>query len=252
MNPAPVRKLAATLALVAVALALTGCIKFKQATTIMPDKSGKMQFTIAYNKTLFDQMGAQEDPTDDFNPQEMDEDTQGFVAFSEPTKETKEGWVYFTFAGYFEDVNKVVLKDEENGRKSTYKITEQDGKQVLTIENGMLKSMAGEMVQDQPQDPQQKAMLAQMMGGMEVSESYTLPGKVSDAPELFKTNGRTTTLSMDDKAILDGDKPKKIAAIESMTLIYSGNDVPADEVKAFKKEMEEAKAYWEELKKKSE
>ena len=151
--------------LVVLATALTGCVKFKQTTTVMPDGSGKIDISFGISDQMM-QMAQQqgEDPFGDLDPKEMSENAKGIVAFTEPVKEKKGGYTYMSFSAYFEDINEVELggpDDEEEPPKFTYK---RDGNSAtLTVENSMIFSIISE---HEPMAPEEKAFAAQMLAGM--------------------------------------------------------------------------------------
>src|SRR5881396_3112560 len=96
------------------AAALAGCIKLRQRTAVMPDGSGKLTMTVGFSKAITSMAksmggkeGAAKDPFADMNT--IPKEQQGFVAFTKPEKSEKEGFTFFTFTGYFEDINKVQM-----------------------------------------------------------------------------------------------------------------------------------------------
>ncbi len=120
----------ALIALVMIAaVSLTGCVKDKKLITIMPDGSGKVDFTVGFNAKLIEEtvggmmpgggedeggMMGNDDPTD-LDLGDLKENFAGFVAFTAPKlEEGSDGWKYVSFTGYFENINDVRIFDESD------------------------------------------------------------------------------------------------------------------------------------------
>ncbi|MEM6855735.1 MAG: hypothetical protein AAF593_15110 [Planctomycetota bacterium] len=231
----------------ALTLAATGCVKFKQAWTINPDGSGKMTMTFGVSEQML-AMAGDEDPFADLDdPADMmDEEDNGWVAFTKPEITTENGFKYATFVGYFEDINQVTFSgDGGNGdmQDSSYALA--DG--TFTVTNGMLGQVIAAMAEDPSmQDPQAKAMMAPMMEGLEMSESYKVPGQITDA-EGYVSDGQTaaTTLTADDML---GDAPPTIEGLDDGTLTITFTPGGWDDQAAWTAELEKAKADWAAIK----
>ncbi|MHC4861787.1 MAG: hypothetical protein ACYTDY_17040, partial [Planctomycetota bacterium] len=183
--------------LVAVSVALLGgCVDLKQEVFVMPDGSGKLKVTVGVNeKGVQDAMGGfggggqvKSSGKTDVDVQDLREDTEGFVAFTEPRKYKKGGWSYITFTGYFDDINKVksTEKDEAGNRKTklAFSFKPDGGGYVLAVKGGLLGDNApgapggpggpGGMGGAGGGDamPGMEAMMAQMLKGFKVLETY--------------------------------------------------------------------------------
>ncbi|MEM6554047.1 MAG: hypothetical protein AAF750_18170, partial [Planctomycetota bacterium] len=224
----------------------TGCVKFKQAWTVQPDGSGKMTMTLGFSEQMLAM--SDEDPFADLdNPAEMlDEEDNGWVAFTQPKITTRDGFKFATFTGYFEDINQVSFSgDGGNGEMDATTYTLADG--TLTVTNGMLGQAVASMAEDQQmQDPQTRAMMAPMLQGLEMTESYEVFGNVTDA-EGFTADGRTaaTTLTADDML---ADTPPKIAGLDDGNLTIRFDPAGWADEAGWKKELADAKARWEQIK----
>lgn len=234
-------------ALVVLTASLTGCVKFKQTMTVMPDGSGKIDLVIGLSEQLV-QMAKQqgEDPFAEMNPGKLSEESKGIVAFTKPTQKQEGGYTYLSFSAYFEDANAVELggpDDDEDPTKLTFV---RDGKSAtLTVESSMILSA----VQDhEPMAEEEKAFAAQMLVGMLFSEAYILPGKFEDIKGVTATDN-TATIEMTSDNMLNSTGPiKDLKGVEK--LVFKIAEVNEDEAaaKAFKKELEAAKAEWEKMK----
>lgn len=232
----------------ALTLTVTGCVKFKQAWTINPDNSGKMVMTFGVSEQMLAMAGGERDPFADLDdPADMmDEEDNGWVAFTKPEIRTENGFKFATFTGYFEDINQVTFSgDGGNGEMidSSYKL--QDGQ--FTVTNGMLGQVIKSMAQDpQMQDPQMKAMMAPMMEGLEMTESYQVPGDITDA-EGYNADGQTAHTTLNAKAMLS-DTPPTIAGLDDGELTIAFTPSEWNNQAAWTAELEQAKAAWEEIK----
>jgi hypothetical protein len=266
--------------LVAASVALLGgCVDLKQEVFVMPDGSGKLKVTVGMNeKGMQDAMGgfgggggAQVKPSGktDVDVEKLREDTEGFVAFTEPREYKKGGWNYVTFTGYFEDINKAKLteKDDAGNRKTTlaFSFKPDGGGYVLAVEGGLLGDNAPGGGPGGPGGmggmggaggggdamPGMEAMMAQMLKGFKVLETYTMPGNVTRIQGLTGKAGRTATLSVGEKTMAD-PKAAKAANLSGTKKIWCGpKKVRFTEQSEFKAEMRRAKAAWARIKRKA-
>ncbi len=269
-------------AVVLVVLAgLSGCIQAEQACTIFPDGSGKVMMKVAFKKSMLKMMeemakgfGGGEGKVDmmsDFSdPEKLMANSEGVAAWSEPRKEEAGEWIRVTTAGYFEDVNKVKIYNNENSpdgqkkRKLSFacKYEKTPAGHVLRVQNETSKDIGkgpggGQPGADNPELA--KAMLEMMkpmLEGLKVAFTVTVPGPIEEATGFMQKKDRTAMVSFDDKLLLtmlqnpEGEEAKKLKALgeqEGGKIAWKENSVGDDEVRAFKKEMAEAKAAWEKL-----
>lgn len=233
----------------AIALALSaGCIKQKQAMTLMPDGSGKIEFTVGINEAVFKQLNPEAKPLEDFSPDKLSESTDGFVAISKPKQWQENGWSYVQFNAYFEDVNKLVL-DKEEEQAARFELKRDGDAFTLTAKHGVVGRMMSDIAGNEPEeeDAAQAAMKKQMLQGFEVVESYTMPATVA-AAEGMKVEGKTASVAASSEQVLDPAKAKPLAA-EQRVISAKGDTTDDAAVKAFKEEMAKAKAEWEAMKK---
>lgn len=237
------KTLASVCLLIALTLALTGCVKFKQAWTINPDGSGKMTITYGFSEMALQQ--APEDPFENLdNPEELiDLEDEGWVAFTRPQVKTEGGYKYATFTGYFENVNDVTFSgDAGNGDMQATRYQLKDG--TFTVSNGMLSQVITSMNEDEQfEDPATRAMMQQMMAGMEFAESYTLPGQVTDATG-YQADGSAANVTVTIEELLDPAN-EKIAGLgdSEQAITFTPAGWQGQEA-AWQAELAAAKAEW--------
>lgn len=240
-----------TLVLLALIAATPGCIKYKQALTLMPDGSGKVDITWAMSDQLVEMAKQQnEDPFEKLSPDNFKGQAKGIAAFTEPKREKKDGYSYLTYTAYFQDINAVSVnmnQKEENADGSTSSMDfgdpakytyQRDGDTAtLTIENGVVMSMVSDY---EPTPEEQKAQMRQMMVGFEISEQITLPGTFKDVEGVTGVdNSAILRVTLDDA--LDGTGPlKDLKDVEKLTFTITDITVDDAAVAAFKKEMQAA------------
>lgn len=229
------------------ATSLTGCVKFKQTMTLMPNGAGKIEMNIGMSEQLI-QMAKQqgENPFKDMDPLKLNDDSKGIVAFTKPTQKTEGGYTYLTFSAYFEDINAVELGSPEDGEDPlTFSYIREGKTATLTVEDSMLLSA---VENHEPMADEEKAFAAQMLAGMLFSESYVLPGAFEDIKGV-DAKDNIATLEMDSNDMLNSTGPiKDLKGVEK--LVFKITEVKEDDAaaKAFKAEMEAAIKEWEKMK----
>lgn len=245
--------LPAVLAL-ALGLGLAGCVKFKQILTVNPDGSGKISLSVGMSEQMLAMAGPGEDPFEDFTVEEMiDEEENGFVAFSEPVVATANGYKTMTVTGYFEDINEVAFMSDEDGdgeeptEPTTYVY---DGDGTLTVRRPMLAQMTADMDTEEMTDPQMLPMIAPMLQGMEIGEEVHLPGAVGESG-LMTADGNKASITIDAAMILGGNTEliDQLNGTEEITIQFTPEGSWAAGSKAaWQAELEQAKAQWKQLK----
>ncbi len=236
------RSLFTLAALALVTLASTGCIKFQQVLTLMPDGSGKVEMTVGMSEMMIAMSG--EDPFADFTIETVSQDTQGIVAFSEPEVYEADGYKFATVTAYFEDINEVSLESMESDIDFEY-TPEGDGFK-LVVNPSPIRSMAQQMVQQldpaQLEDPQAQ----QMLEGFEFSEAYRLPGAISEASGL-EADGQTLSLQITGEHILNNSVPANYGESAQIEITFGPSTLANEEIVAFQAELEDAKETYEQL-----
>ncbi|MFI4859658.1 MAG: hypothetical protein ACIAXF_03135 [Phycisphaerales bacterium JB063] len=223
-----------------------GCVKMKQIVTVMPDGSGKLEFTMGVSQMLVAQAG--ENPLDQFTLEEMagDEMPQGIVAMTAPQKWEEGGFEYVTFTMYFDDINEVAGPEGETEEMfANYTFTNDGDGCTLTVNGGMALELSANYEKPGADELQ---MMQQMMNGFEIVERYVLPGEAEDI-EGVEMIDNTADITIDLDTLVEGDGP--IAALQgkdSMVLTVGENTIDDATVEAFAAELAQAIVEWEALK----
>jgi len=240
-----------TLSIVALMLAVLftgGCVKVKQALTVMPDGSGKMEFVMGISNAMKGQLGG-EDPFEEFTIENMMEEElpDGIVAMSEPMRYEDGGYDFVTFTAYFNDINEVSFDEAAVGDIpfGRYTFEQTDAGCILVAQNGMVAQMLADY--EKP-DAQEAQMMQQMMQGMEIAEVYILPGEC-DGVDGVEMTDNTAEIVIDADNIVNATGP--IAELDDsgvIELVVPENSIDNETVEAFQAELEAAIVAWEELK----
>lgn len=247
-------------ALLAIACSLGGCLKFKQEFVIMPDGSGKMLLTFATkaNPGAPGEEGGglslNEIMSED--PDKMAKDMPGIVALSRPKEEKKDGWTTVTFAAYFEDFNKVAIKEGEGDESKTMfdgKFTKQGDGFVFELFGKGAGDVAGAIPAGDDAPPEAKAqieaMMKQMLAGFEMKLGVKLPGPVTEISGFMVKEGRDASFTLSEKDLGKAADLKKMETIKSMKAVCGSSQVSAAERDAWQAELAKAKEEWAALKK---
>ena len=249
------------------ALTMGGCIKFKQAVTVMPDGSGKIEFRMGFNQKGIEEAAAamgqgdagMEDPFD-MDASDFD-NMHGFVAFTEPKQEEKDGWKFVTFTGYFEDVNKVELSDKDDAEEKqlTFAFAKNDAGYSLKAKSvfkdfGQMSQM-GDMGNGEDLPPEMKGMMEGMkkmvdslMESFEFEQLFTVPGAISNATGQTSFEGRTARYAVTAQEAKDPKAAAKLAELKEIDIQCGASAVTEADLAAFKAELTKAKEEWVKLK----
>jgi len=267
-------------------LGVTGCAQMDESTVIYPDGSGKFTMRISVSRVMvamidsvakgFAQQGggkAEEKKVDLFesfsDPDKVGKASEGFVAWTTMKREEDPAWVRASVTGYFEDINKVTFTSEAKGTlvepSMGFKHEKTDLGHVLSLSPEAVRSLkkaalptfnlegpgsmadtfwdVWDQVKPKPED-------------YRVSFSVTVPGAIKDAPGFMEVKGRTATISFDGRMILsalldpegrEAKRLKQFTRAKEIKIAWTESTLPDDEVKAFRTEMNDAKARWEKL-----
>ncbi len=232
--------------LAAFALLAAGCLKAKQQTTVNPDGSGKMQITFGVSEQNAEQMGDM--PFTNLTAEDAKKlEDNGFVAFSKPEEKTENGYKYVTVTGYFMDVNNVKFDmGEGDPDQKPVTFSMEEGK--LTVNNSTLMQMAADASQEQIPE-EQKPMMKTMLEGMEITETYDVPGEVNSAEPYMTEDGMVMAkVTVDDLLAAESPTLKKLAGAESLTIMYEPMEWEAAAKAEWTNELQQAKAEWAEMK----
>ena len=241
----------------ALACALGGCLKLKQEFLVMPDGSGKMTMTIAMkadpNLPGGKGMSAADMMAED--PEKMNKGMPGVVAVTRPKEEKKDGWTYITFSAYFDDVNKMSMKQGDQEDAPTMldaKFAKQGDGYVFELmgkgAGDAAKQLGGD---DAPPEAkaQIEAMLKEMLAGFEMKFGVKLPGAVTEVTGFTVKEGREASFAISDKDLAKPGDMKKLENAKSMKAVCGASQISAADEAAWKAEVAKAKEEWEGLKK---
>ncbi len=231
---------------------LAGCVKFKQQITLQPDGSGKMHLSIAIDEAMLTAAGDQ-DPFEDFSIEALiQQEATGWAAFTEPRIHQADGFRIVAFTGYFRDINRVRFGSPRHpggaglGPGTTFRLNE--GR--LTVTGGIVAQLISEMGQDPSlNDPATRAMMTPLLQGLEIQESYELPGPVQTAAG-YTVQGRAATLTVDSAQLL-GTPRFTVAELEDGTaqILFTPVPTSAESQNAWQTELAAAETAWTSLKK---
>lgn len=233
---------------------LAGCLKFKEEIQVMPDGAGRIILTIASKETGEEnKLSVAELMSED--PDKMDKTFPGIVAMSRPVEEKKDGWTQVRVEFFFDDINKVKLVNEDDGKVfQEFSFRKEGDGRVLEFKAGAAEEFGGQLGgQDGELPPEAKKqieeMVKQMLAGFELKIAVNMPGEVKESGAFKEKEGRRATFALGEKDIAGFDDFKKFEAIKSVKIVSGPADVPAAELAAFKAAYEKAKAEWPALKK---
>ena len=233
------------LSLFTLALLIVGCVRAKQQTTVNPDASGMMQLTFSVSEQNAEQMG--EMPFTNLTQEDIQQlEENGFVAFSKPKETTENGYKTVTITGYFTDINDVKF-DMGEGDPGQKPVTFSMEEGQLTVSNTMLMQMASDAANEEMPE-EQKPMMRAMLEGMEITETYDVPGDITSAGPYEVKDGQAMAKVTVDDLMNNSPALQKLAGNESVVIGYDAKDWDADAKQKFQQELQQAKAEWAETK----
>jgi hypothetical protein len=256
---------------------LTGCVKMKNQVLVMPDGSGKIILTVTVNESMLSQalasvealLGgsskrripkASEISASAINVDGIERSSEGLVAFSEPKQHVQQGWRTISLVGYFEDINNVKIRTDKTPEVALSFAFKEDGDgYVLDVTNKSLEKLTSDSLMGSLKKatgaevpPQIMAAMGPMVKGFSVTEAYKLPGPVTDAKGLPRTEGRVAGMALGEGFLTNVQKAREIAAQTERSITCGPSQIGKKELRDFKRELELARADWEERKAKQE
>ena len=251
--PRPTRLLSALglLAALCAWLLLPGCVKYKQTLTVMPDGSGKVDVVMGMSNAQRTAPGAPADPFAALSVPELARNPQGFVAFTEPRAEDRDGYRIVTVTCYFEDIGELTFgSGMGQGGGAADAVTYDFAEDRLTVRRPLVGQTAAAFRTDPVEIPDGdlRAVLAQGLQGMELSERFVLPGPVTEAGPLA-VDGRSAEASVAGAAALDryDELVGTWAGVDQLEIRFEPAAWPAEAEAAWKQELADAKANWARL-----
>ncbi len=270
------RKCASLFLLLIMPVGFVSCVQYEQVSSFFPDGSGKISMSIGMKKSMIEQleemaksMGSEEemDPLADYtDPKKLAKNSEGILAWTKPEVKDDGEWIRVSYTGYFADINKVKIYQEqdEGGEKTkslAFACKYEKGEETSTLQliDDTREAMGEDLNQpeeDEAMREMQIQMMKTMMEGLKIRMAITVPGEVLESSGFMSTEGRICSIEMDADLMIammedpEGEEAKKMKAITDAkeAKITFKNEAPAgEEVDAFKKEMADAKAAWEKL-----
>jgi hypothetical protein len=249
----------------------SGCLKARFKFTVYPDGSGKLDYHLELRKDMdpFRQLiegiegilrkyhadakmwrAVNEQLKKAINKsfvKAFGERTRGIVAWSKPKLKRKKNSTVYDLVGYFEDINKVQLKsDEDSSHKSAYTFSKlEDGSFELTFNDENPK----EGLKDGPDDPRESwdSWLKKMLTGLEYVQTYRMPGRIREA-EGMRITGREAEFKLkreDVRACLED--PEGFEEGIGGRIVSDPDVNVIGEMRAFQKELDKVRKEWEKL-----
>lgn len=229
---------------IALFLTLNGCVKLSQAITVMPDGSGKIElrFGLSQQQVALAEENEQ-DPFKEVLPDVMKNKTRGVVAITEPKRSKEKGFSYLAYTMYFRDINKLRITALGEGKPARYRYTREADGATLTLTHGTVLSMIADY---QPRPEAERDEVRKEMARLAFSEQFTLPGEIKPIDGL-ETKSNTARLDLTVDHLLDGTGPiKQLKGKNQITFAIDKITVSEQAAEAFKKELDEAVAAWQE------
>lgn len=233
--------------------AFAGCMKVREEFVVMPDGSGRitMLFTIE-TKGEAGKFTEQELMAGD--PDELESKVRGLVALTRPTAERKDGVVRLRMGAYFEDLNAVKFMDEGEGDKAKAKqefAFRREGEAFTLEVKGNL--LADEVLDRGAADPeltkQRDEFFKAMFVGFEFRQDVKMPGRVTVIEGYQSKDDRLASYVIGEKDLQKAADQKKINAVSKFKVSCAKSEVTDAEAAAFRKELDQAKKDWVELRK---
>jgi hypothetical protein len=239
------------------ALALAGCIDYRQEVVVYPDGSGRIVRRLAVKRDVLNLVRALSknkvaatDPLDDFaDLGRLRESSRGIAAWGAPERSSQGGWDAVSMTAYFDDVDQVRLFLVQPTDGVLERRLEFAARVAKTPAGGVLEVDPTSRDTLNPDDPAFRTILP-FLKEARMAFSVRVPGKIDRAEGYADVDGRTASLVFDQARLLPAIKePKGAASLELDRLLderprisWTAAPVPADELAEFRKAFAEARA----------
>ena len=216
------RKCAGLFLILFLPVGFVSCVQYEQSSSFFPDGSGKISMSIAIKKSMIEQleemakaMGSEEemDPLADFtDPKKLAENSEGILAWTKPEVVDDGKWIRVSYTGYFVDINKVkIYQEQEKGGETTKslafacKYEKGDETSTLQLIDDTREKLGEDLKQPEEDDAMREMqiqMMKTMMEGMKIRMAITVPGEILESSGFMSTEGRTCSIEMDDKMMI--------------------------------------------------
>lgn len=260
-------------ALALICLLSTGCVKVKKQVLVMPDGSGKVILTVAVNEAMLSQALASADAllggsaegripkasdisASAVNVEGIERSSEGLVAFTEPKERVQKGWRTISMVGYFDDINLVKVRTDKTSDVALSFAFKKDGEgYLLDVTNKSLAELTSDSMMKSLKESTGVDVPSQIMGamgpmvkGFSVTEAYKLPGTVTEAEGLPRTEGRVAGMMLGEGFLTNIEDARKIAAKTRRSITCGPSQVSDTELAGFRREKDQALAAWKKRK----
>ncbi|MBV8878730.1 MAG: hypothetical protein JO332_02085 [Planctomycetaceae bacterium] len=240
-------------AVLALLLAFSGCMKIREDLIVLPDGSGRLTFTFSI-ANRGEAAGFTEAELMSGDPDEIAEKVRGLAAMTRPVLEKADGEVRIRMTAYFDDVNALKFMDDGEGEKAKPKQEFRFRKtgEAFTLEL-LGNLLADEVPERAPGDPerekQKEEMFKAMFAGFGFRNDVKMPGTVTEADGFTSKAGRVASYRVEEKDLQKPADQKKINALTRFKVSCGKSEMSDAELADFRKELDQAKAAWPELRK---
>ena len=247
-DPSPRLTFLCLLACACLAAFAPGCVKYKQTLTVHPDGSGKVDLVVGMSDPQLALLGPGADPFEGFSVAALAQDAQGFVAFTRPRAEDRDGFRVLTVTGYFEDVGALGLAGGGGVGFDAASYALEDG---LLVVRQPLSGQAAAAFRQQDLDlgkEEVRRVLAPSVAGLELEERYVVPGRVTAAGPLA-VEGDAASASVAGAAVLDrhAELMDAYAGLDRVEVRFEPHAPSERDAAAWARELQDAKAAWAQI-----
>ncbi len=238
----------ALLAAACVLLLLPGCVKYKQTLTVQPDGSGKMDLVMGMSSVRLAELPEGSDPFAALSIESLRDNPQGFVAFTEPRPEDRDGFRVVTVTGYFDDVSQLGFAGGLGaGAEGLDAVAYGLEPGVLTVRRPLFGQAAAAFTQQDMDlsDAELRRVLVPAVAGLELEDAFVLPGRVTEAGPL-EVDGRTASAGVRGAAALDGydGLMSRYGGVDTLRIRFEPTAWAAPAKAAWQQELADAKKAW--------
>lgn len=231
---------------------LPACWKLRMKVIVNPDASGKIELVFGLKKkhvSTMQRLLGDEALGDELVPEEVQAGAEGIVAWTGPEEAEEGEFTLFRMTGYFEDINKVALRSDEESPPMTFSFWRlEDGSYTLTYEDPeSLETLADEEspldgIESEIERQLIRGLVKTALGDLEVTYRFRLPGDIAEAAG-FEVDGREAWMKLDADKMLDLlEDPEAHEELFSGTIRCRPEGDLGREMAAFREEMERAMA----------
>jgi hypothetical protein len=221
---------------------LESCYSVEYRLTLMDDRSGKIEVLIS-QKLEMDELIAP------FPLLDFVDSTHGAAAFTPAKTEVKDGWRLASFTVYFQDINKLVHKDEDKPRTCDqghsgclhFNVERAGDGLALTIEDWVFDTAPHRKPKENWEEVRKDSANV-------VKWTVTLPGEVTKVEGIQKTEGHSAVYERNSQTIVNVEDAVKWPVCARRVVDCGKTKMMNAREAAFRAEMHRAKAAWPKVK----